>query len=426
MVATICGRFRDQLHWLHLHRLASAATTILRAALLVFILFSTLVLTIAEAQVRVRGYHRKDGTYVQPHVRSRPDGNPYNNYSYPGNYNPNTGSITTGNPDTYLRNYYGRGSNISPSRSPASAYLRPAPLSAPTIPPIAALQHGLITVGFDAGVVDGKLGPRTVAALTAFQRSRSLPADGRPSRVTIDSLITSLKRLSEAGTSIEMEPEKPTAPLNAHPNYSGTGWECDRGYRELGGECVAVQVPVNAQLSYSGHGWDCQRGYGEVGNQCLSVVLPANAQLNYSGHGWDCQRGYREEGSQCLPVMLPTNAQLNYSGHGWDCERGYREEDSQCLPVVLPAYAQLNYSGHGWDCQRGYREAGNQCLAVVLPADAQLNYSGHGWDCQRGYREVAGQCLPVRVPSNGRLDYSGHSWECLPGFRRVAESCIPA
>lgn len=28
----------------------------------------------AIAQVRVRGYHRKDGTYVRPHYRSAPDG----------------------------------------------------------------------------------------------------------------------------------------------------------------------------------------------------------------------------------------------------------------------------------------------------------------------------------------------------------------
>jgi hypothetical protein len=34
------------------------------------------------ALVSVRGYTRSDGTYVQPHVRTNPDGNPYNNFSY--------------------------------------------------------------------------------------------------------------------------------------------------------------------------------------------------------------------------------------------------------------------------------------------------------------------------------------------------------
>lgn len=31
------------------------------------------------AQVNVRGYFRSNGTYVQPYIRSYPDGNPYNN-----------------------------------------------------------------------------------------------------------------------------------------------------------------------------------------------------------------------------------------------------------------------------------------------------------------------------------------------------------
>ena len=64
-----------------------------------------------ESQVKVRGYYRKNGTYVRPHVRTRPDGNPYNNYSFPGNYNPNTGRTTKGNPETYLRNYYKKSNN---------------------------------------------------------------------------------------------------------------------------------------------------------------------------------------------------------------------------------------------------------------------------------------------------------------------------
>lgn len=55
--------------------------------------------------VYVNGYYRKDGTYVQPHYRSAPDGNPYNNYSFPGNVNPYTGERATGNPNTYLKNY---------------------------------------------------------------------------------------------------------------------------------------------------------------------------------------------------------------------------------------------------------------------------------------------------------------------------------
>jgi hypothetical protein len=68
-----------------------------------------------SGDVYVNGYQRRDGTYVQPHMRSAPDGNPYNNYSFPGNVNPYTGKVAPGNPDTYLRNY---GNGSAPPQRP--------------------------------------------------------------------------------------------------------------------------------------------------------------------------------------------------------------------------------------------------------------------------------------------------------------------
>jgi hypothetical protein len=43
----------------------------------------------------VRGYYKDNGTYVAPHQRSAPDGNPNNNYSSPGQYNPNKGAYNS-------------------------------------------------------------------------------------------------------------------------------------------------------------------------------------------------------------------------------------------------------------------------------------------------------------------------------------------
>jgi hypothetical protein len=73
--------------------------------------------TTASAQVHVNGYTKKDGTYVAPHYRSSPDGNPYNNYSTLGNVNPYTGQAGTKIPDSSPRpNSYGTyGSRPSPN-----------------------------------------------------------------------------------------------------------------------------------------------------------------------------------------------------------------------------------------------------------------------------------------------------------------------
>ncbi|MEK1925050.1 MAG: hypothetical protein AAAB11_06330 [Rhizobium giardinii] len=43
----------------------------------------------------VNGYTRSNGTYVQPHYRSAPNGSRYDNYSTSGNVNPYTGQAGT-------------------------------------------------------------------------------------------------------------------------------------------------------------------------------------------------------------------------------------------------------------------------------------------------------------------------------------------
>lgn len=60
------------------------------------------IATPAVAQVHVRGHVRSDGTYVQPHVRTAPNNNRYDNWSTSPNINPYTGRQGTVSPyNTY-------------------------------------------------------------------------------------------------------------------------------------------------------------------------------------------------------------------------------------------------------------------------------------------------------------------------------------
>jgi hypothetical protein len=59
-----------------------------------------LISSTVAAQVHVRGYTRKDGTYVAPYERTAPDSSIYNNYSTYPNVNPYTGKVGTVNPYT--------------------------------------------------------------------------------------------------------------------------------------------------------------------------------------------------------------------------------------------------------------------------------------------------------------------------------------
>jgi hypothetical protein len=57
-----------------------------------------LISSTVAAQVHVRGYTRKDGTYVAPYERTAPGSSIYNNYSTYPNVNPYTGKVGTVNP----------------------------------------------------------------------------------------------------------------------------------------------------------------------------------------------------------------------------------------------------------------------------------------------------------------------------------------
>lgn len=290
------------------------------------------------APVAVRGYVKKDGTYVQPHMRSAPDGNFSNNWSTVGNVNPYTGAA---------------GTKTTPSSSSPesnSASVSPAPEA----------QSGI-------SLVPGTYSPNAE------------PISGSASAA------------QPAGHSNSSK-----LPPHAKLNYLGNDWECVRGYYRAAQQCVAVALPPNTKLNYLGNGWECVPGYRQSGQECVAVKLPANAKLNYLGNGWECQRGYRQSGQECVIVGLPMNAKLNYLGNGWECQHGYRQSVGECIAVALPPNTKLNYLGNGWECVRGYRQSGQECIAVELPVNAKLNYLGNGWECQRGYRQSVGECVAVR------------------------------
>lgn len=48
--------------------------------------------------VYVKGYTKKDGTYVQPHFRTSPNSTKFDNWSTKGNVNPYTGKEGTKDP----------------------------------------------------------------------------------------------------------------------------------------------------------------------------------------------------------------------------------------------------------------------------------------------------------------------------------------
>ena len=69
-----------------------------RFILVVALLLAVCLTGTAFADVYVRGYTKSNGTYVQPHYRSSPNGTTADNWSTKGNVNPYTGQYGTKSP----------------------------------------------------------------------------------------------------------------------------------------------------------------------------------------------------------------------------------------------------------------------------------------------------------------------------------------
>ena len=70
--------------------------------------FALIASTAIAGDVFVKGYTKRDGTYVQPHYRSSPNSTKLDNFSTRGNVNPYTGQAGTKDPDSSYQGGYRR------------------------------------------------------------------------------------------------------------------------------------------------------------------------------------------------------------------------------------------------------------------------------------------------------------------------------
>jgi len=224
--------------------------------------------------VYVHGHTTKNGTYVAPYYRSAPDGNPYKNYSFPGNTNPYTGKIAGGNPDTYLNNYY--------NKSSGSTYMSPSP----------------------------------------SYNTPSYSTSGSAKRIVTCSRGYKINYITNSCDQVIIPP-------NASLDYFGTDFVCNKGYKKnyTTNECNAVILPPNSQLDYFGSDFICNKGYEKnyLTNSCDAVQVPANASLDYFGSDFVCNKGFKRNyiTNQCDTVVVPLHAHLDYFGSDFVCDSGY-------------------------------------------------------------------------------------------------------
>ena len=85
-------------------------------------------------------------------------------------------------------------STVEPSATP----LETLPPSGPYKPTALEIQTALKNAGFYAGTVDGKVGPKTKAAVEAFQKANGLTVDGKVGPKTWQSLSQHVNQATSA------------------------------------------------------------------------------------------------------------------------------------------------------------------------------------------------------------------------------------
>uniref|UniRef100_UPI003564B8A6 hypothetical protein n=1 Tax=Sulfurovum sp. TaxID=1969726 RepID=UPI003564B8A6 len=156
-----------------------------------------------------------------------------------------------------------------------------------------------------------------------------------------------------------------------------------------------------------GNSWECKKGYRRSGNQCLAVQIPKNAQLSYLGNSWECKKGYRRSGNLCIPmsqtelkkqreleqaILMEIERRKNQGVSGHDCETEYRTNAEVCVEIT----------GGDLDCSESYGMGYYRDCDVELSYDVDTDYQGGS------YLDVEVECT-IEIEYKGRQIYSTQS-----------------
>ena len=341
--------------------------------------------TEVNAYVSVKGYYRKDGTYVRPYVRSNPNGLKSDNYSWTpsqGVYNPTYGTRGSyWDTPTYITdpNYYegqalyqsggysaGSSNSIPPSGAVLNTNSNANLFQGMSGAQVTQLQSILATDAslYPEKIVSGYFGSLTEAAVRRFQKKYGLAQTGvfdSNTRSVFSTVYSEVNVTYSNNTQSNTSQQSNASSLPANAYWSTqTTWKCYSGYEAVSDKCVALNLPANAYWSTQTT-WRCYSGYQAVGDSCQKLFLPANAYWS-TQTTWKCYSGYKEVGNECVALYLPANAYWS-TQTTWKCYSGYEAVGNECQKLYLPPNAYWS-TQTTWRCYNGYQTIGNSCVAI--------------------------------------------------------------
>lgn len=258
-----------------------------------FIVFSLILVNNVDAYVSVKGYTKKDGTYVAPYVRSNPNGLKSDNYGYTpsqGTYNKTYGTRgSSWDTPTYVTDpYYYQGKSIYESGN--SNTYNPSYTATPSCP-INSYYDGISSCKCNYGyVVSGG------------------------SCVSANSLCYAQLGYSSSYDSIS------------------NACKCNSGYViGVSGQCISAssycsnQIGLMSQYNGLTNKCECMYGYEFNGSSC---VYKTKNYSNYSSNSYNC----------------PLNSHVSPTDStSCQCDSGYQVNSTKTACVIV-SYTQPTYT----------------------------------------------------------------------------------
>jgi peptidoglycan hydrolase-like protein with peptidoglycan-binding domain len=147
----------------------------------------------------------------------------------------------------------------------ATLQLAPAPASAGSYDPMVyRAQQALDAKGFDIGTPDGVMGPRTRAAIEAYQRASGMPATGAVSQNLVSQLEGGAASSASAGASSSSSWPSASAQQPAQDRWS------DNGQRR--GRMSQSDLIKQTQHELSRLGYDLNAQTGELNGETSDAI----------------------------------------------------------------------------------------------------------------------------------------------------------